>query len=245
MNPRRAKIDDALDEVRRQIEAVVREEQIRDQLTGLANGLALSEALQSAIERNHQFWCALVEVDYFKRLNDRFSYAVADGLLLKIAKRLEGFDDYMVATLPVRAHGDEFYLFGQLGDTELESRVGPSLDRLREEIAGMRVPTQTGDMNCTVSIGWMTSSDAGETVLTERATLRMVEAATASAKMAGRNRVVRYSTAVEKAQRNSLRDDCLACGASFTVDVPLDTPHQGDLRCPNCGATRPRPAQTT
>lgn len=34
---RSVKLDKALDEVRRQIEAVVLEEQLRDQLTGLAN----------------------------------------------------------------------------------------------------------------------------------------------------------------------------------------------------------------
>jgi two-component system, cell cycle response regulator len=241
MTPHREKLDSALQELRRQVEALVREEQLRDQLTGLANGQALSELLKSALESAEGFWCALVEIDYFKRINDEFTYEVADGLLQKIAKRLSSFEDYLSGTIPIRAHGDEFYLFGQGYARDAAPRIHDALDRLREEIAGIHIPTEHGDMACTVSVGWMTTDDGGEGVLTERAVLRMVEAAAGAAKVQGRNRVVRYSPQVEKTQRHSLRDDCPHCRASFTVEVPLDTTHTGDLRCPNCGAQRPRP----
>ncbi len=201
----------------------------------------MSEALKGAIESDTPFWCALVEVDHFKRINDKFTYAVADGLLQKIANRLRSFEDYVSGTLPVRAHGDEFYLFGNYASPEAESHIGRSIDQIREEIAGIRVATQSGEMKCTVSIGWMTSTDGGEEVLTERAVMGMVEAAAGAAKVQGRNQVVRYRPEVKKAQRHSLRDDCPECGASFTVEIPFDTPHQGELRCPNCGTGRPRP----
>lgn len=237
-----AKIDEALRELRLRIEAVVREEQLRDQLTGLGNDLALSEAMKSAIETGAEFWCALVEVDYFKRLNDKFTYAVADGLLRKIAKRLEAFEDYVAGTVPVRAHGDEFYLFGKLAGADAPDQIRQAIERVREEIAGVRVGTVLGDMSCTVSIGWMTSADGGEEVLTERAVRQMVESATAAAKVRGRNCSVRYQADMVKLQRQSVRDDCAGCGASFTVEIPRDTTHSGELKCPNCGASRPRPA---
>lgn len=242
MTLQREKLDAALQELRRQVEALVREEQLRDQLTGLANGQALSELLTSALESAEGFWCALVEIDYFKRINDEFTYEVADGLLQKIAKRLCAFEDYVNGTVPIRAHGDEFYLFGHGYVRESAPRIGEALDRIREELSCIHIPTERGDMACTVSIGWMTTDDGGEGVLTERAVLRMVEAAAGAAKVQGRNRVVRYSPAVEKMQRLSLRDDCPQCHASFTVEIPLHTTHTGDLRCPNCGAPRPRPS---
>lgn len=193
--PRPAKLDAALDEVRRQIEAVVREEQMRDQLTELGNRLALSERLQSVFEDGSPFWCALIEVDYFKRINDRYTYEVADTLLQKIAGRLRKFE----------------------------------------------VPTDSEDMTCTVSIGWLTSEDGGDETLTERTVLGMLEAAVGAAKTRGRNCTVRYTPAVEKQQRNSVRDDCGSCHASFTVEIPPDTAATGALFCPNCGDRRPRP----
>lgn len=235
------KLDAALGELRRQVEALVREEQHRDQLTGLGNGEVLSELLKTAIEGTESFWCALVEVDYFKRINDRFTYEFADGLLQKIAKRLASFEDYVAGVVPIRAHGDEFYLFGGASASEPADNIHAGLDQIRQEIARIRVPTEQGVMACTVSIGWMTSEDAGDEVLTPRSVLRMTEAAVGAAKVQGRDRVVRYSLAVEKAQRRSVRDDCPACGASFTVELPLDTPHVDDLHCPNCGSARPRP----
>ncbi len=242
MTQRRPNLDDALAEVRRQIEAVVRAEQIYDQLTGLGNALALSEALKTAIEDNAKLWCALIEVDYFKRVNDKFTYAVADSLLQAIAKRLGTFDDSIPETLAFRAHGDEFYLFGRRSDATSDSRIGERLDLVRREIAEIRLSTASGPMSCTVSIGWMSIDDAGdEEVLGERAILRMVEAATSAAKIRGRNQLVRYSPEVEKSQRRSFRDDCAACQATFTVEVPVESPHVGDLHCPNCGGTRPRP----
>lgn len=236
---RSPKLDEALDEVRRQIEALVREEQLRDQLTGLANSLALSEWLESATEGGEAYWCALVEVDYFKRINDRFTYALADELLKRIAKRLEAFEDYVPRTLPVRAHGDEFYLVGRLvGPPEV---IEEALDRVRGEIGSVQVPTERGSMQCTVSIGWMTTADGGPEVVTARSVLQMVEAAAAAAKIGGRNRVIRYTPEVKKSRRASLRDDCSACRASFTVEIPTDTTHNGPLRCPNCGGELPRP----
>ena len=235
------KLDEALEEVRRQIEAVVREEQMRDQLTGLANRLAMSERLQSAIEGGSPFWCAFIEIDYFKRINDKFGYDVADGLLLKVAKRLEHFDDYVPETLPIRTHGDEFYLLGTTSASNTAERIAAALESMRGEIAGVVVPTANGDMSCTVSIGWLTSDDGGEAVLTERTVVGMLEAAVGAAKTSGRNRTLRYTTEVAKQQRRSVRDDCGECRASFTVDIPSDTAAKEALFCPNCGHRHPRP----
>lgn len=234
------KLDAALDELRRQVEAVVREEQLRDQLTGLGNAHALSETLKNALDSDGTFWLAFVEVDYFKRINDKYGYQLADGLLQKIAKRLGTFDDYLPGTIPIRAHGDEFYLFGRITPALNDHELHEALDRVRSEIAGISVMTAQGAMRATVSVGWMTSTDGGDEVLTERAVMHRVEAAVSAAKVSGRNRVVRYSPEVEKAQRRSIRDDCSNCRASFTVEVPVDSPHTGSLYCPNCGKPRAR-----
>lgn len=244
MKSSKQKLDEALEALRYQVQAIVREEQLRDQLTGLANGQALSELLRDAIENGDNYWLAFVEVDYFKRINDKFTYELADGLLQRIGRHLEDFSEGVSDVLPIRAHGDEFYLLGRwdTSDPGLASHIAHSLDQLRAQIAAISLQTDKGNMSCTVSVGWMTTGDGGDQALTERATMRMVEAAVGAAKIQGRNRVVRYSRDVEKLERRSLRDDCKACSASFTVEIPVNTPHAGPLLCPNCGAPHPRPA---
>ncbi|MEZ4229071.1 MAG: GGDEF domain-containing protein [Polyangiaceae bacterium] len=245
MTSHNQKLDEALDALRDQVRALVREEQLRDHLTGLANGQALSELLKNEIDAGGGYWLAFVEVDYFKRINDRFSYELADGLLKRIGKRLISFTDYVANVMPIRAHGDEFYLFGQLSPKLDPDRIGAALEQLRAEIAAIALPTDRGDMSCTVSVGWMTTDDGGEEPLTERITMRMVEAAVGAAKVAGRNRVVRYSPEVKKAERRSHRDDCRACEAAFTVEIPTDFKSEDPLFCPNCGVRLTRPVVMT
>ncbi|MDX2056107.1 MAG: GGDEF domain-containing protein [Polyangiaceae bacterium] len=241
MTQQTQKLEAALGELQRQIEALVREEQLRDRLTGLGNDQALAESLRNALERGEPFWFAFIEVDYFKRVNDKFGYELADGLLQKIGKRLAAFEDYIASTMPIRAHGDEFYLLGPKGPNVVEGSIHDALQRLRAEIEGIAVSTEHGTMSCTVSIGWMTSDDTGDEILTHRVAMRMLEATVGTAKIQGRNCVIRYSPDVEKAQRRSIRDDCRECNSSFTLEVPLGSPHQGELFCPNCGARIERP----
>jgi diguanylate cyclase (GGDEF)-like protein len=234
----RERIDDALAKLRKEIEDVVRVEQMTDQLTGLSNNVALSEWLQRAIEDNATFWCAMIEVDYFKRVNDKHGYANADLLLKKIGVRLQLVEDYMGTVLAVRAHGDEFFIAGLLGADPIEA-----LNRVREEIAAIRIPVESSQsMACTVSVGWVASTDAGEeVVVTASEVMRMVESAVAAAKLRGRNCVVRYDPSMKKQLRNSVRVDCPRCGSSFVVDVPVDDTHKDKLFCPNCGERMARP----
>jgi diguanylate cyclase (GGDEF)-like protein len=237
------------------IDARVRYEQRRDQLTGLGNDRALQETITDAIPSKN-FWVAFVEVDKFKRINDEFGYQNADRLLEAIARLLGDLVHcFPRGAVAFRAHGDEFYLFGEvLANSEhvLET-IARELERVCRKVEGLALVVSEPEphaeakssrvMRCTVSVGWATSTDVtaalgtrGES-LTARGTLICLEQAVGEAKHQGRNRVVRYSLDHAKDPLDSPRGDCEDCRCKFSFDVRRTTNRVAeDFYCPNCGA---------
>ncbi|MEZ4322505.1 MAG: GGDEF domain-containing protein [Myxococcota bacterium] len=236
------KVSDALAQVQTLIEEIVRHEQLRDVLTGLPNDAALTAELIRAVESNEDFWCAFVEIDHFKRLNDNFGYQRADGMLLKVAKQLEMARDYFPeGATAFRAHGDEFFMVGRLGSDDTPDTIASSLDRLRGAIGALRLRAGDGVMSCTVSVGWLSSTVVEPEDGTPRGLRIALEAAVALAKQKGRNRVVEFSDEARKKQVRTVRDNCSECHVAFTVDLLDANPREDDLWCPNCGTRCPRP----
>lgn len=239
-------LNDAISEVRRQIERVVRLEQQRDRLTGLANDLALGEGIEDLIAGEDPFWIAFVEVDQFKRVNDEFGYDNADGLLRRVAKHLEYAVDFFPAKMvPYRPHGDEFFLLGLLADGDPGTDIHDGLEQIRTNIMRLSTPVagKARAMKCTVSIGWALSTDAAGDNLTARHLKVMVEQAVDHAKRSGRNKVVRYSDGMSKSEVWTVRENCSSCKASFTVDIPAERTDVGNLACPNCHSQYARPSR--
>jgi diguanylate cyclase (GGDEF)-like protein len=235
-------IEAALEGLRAAVRKAVRAEQLVDRLTHLGNDEALGEWLQDQIDRGAEFWLAFIEVDRFKNINDEFGYELADQLLLRIADQLRnGATNFFASqATPFRAHGDEFYLGGPgLGDG-----VHEALDQIRGAIGAVRVVDRghTKPMRCTVSVGWVTSVEVQNSeLLTGRSVRTLLDATVADAKR-DRNCVRRYDPAMRKAQLRDGRADCGACGAKFTVTVPITDTRAGPLVCPNCGESVERPS---
>jgi diguanylate cyclase (GGDEF)-like protein len=243
-----ASIQDAFDEtigkLRSLIEQAVRAEQLRHQLTGLPNAGALDAELLRAIEGGDAFWIAFVEIDQFKRVNDKFGYERADALLRAVAGTLshaapQYFADQARA---FHVHGDEFYILGRLTPQPFAvDAIDERLNTIRDSIAKItlsasEVPER---MQCTVSIGWQTNDDG-----TVRDYQHRLELAVAHAKRAGRNRVARYDESMRKSQSMSSRSDCYRCKTTFSFDVPLDDKRNDEIWCPNCGARSQRPVHS-
>ena len=104
----------------------------QDPLTGLTNRRGLGEALERAVQEGgaSPAALALIDLDDFKFVNDRFGHAVGDELLRRISQRLA----HAVRTrdLVARLGGDEFVV--------LASGVGSAdpltglVERLREAV---------------------------------------------------------------------------------------------------------------
>ncbi|MBK8068824.1 MAG: GGDEF domain-containing protein [Rhodanobacteraceae bacterium] len=129
-----------------------------DALTGLPNRRALDERLARSIGR---IAVAMVDVDHFKRFNDRHGHEAGDRVLRAVARRLRrcrGGDAY-------RYGGEEFAIVFEGRQVD---NAGESLELVRGEVEALRVRLGTnsgkraqavrrgqgdGEVGVTVSIG--------------------------------------------------------------------------------------------
>jgi diguanylate cyclase (GGDEF)-like protein len=238
----RRKNDDLRDAINRLedvIEQSVRSAERVDRLTGLRNGMALNEHLETLATGNESFWVAFVEVDRFKSLNDRFGHEKADAVLKQVAAMMDAMRGcFPGKTAAYRAHGDEFFYVGQ----GPEDVVHEGLKSLRGSIASIKIETDLQDkalMQCTVSIGWLSKKDLAGLV-TDRVVLDALELAVAKAKR-DRDTVVRFTSKLKLENWVALRSDCSECGCRFAFDVKRASVRHGRVWCPNCGHRMDRP----
>jgi diguanylate cyclase (GGDEF)-like protein len=158
----------------------------RDALTGLHNRRFVDERLalllEQSAERNTPLSAALIDLDYFKRINDTLSHAAGDLVLKQVAALLAdaAADDAVAA----RLGGEEFLLM--LPDTDVEEAVR-RCERLRQTIQAYAWQPVTGEIPVTASIGVTTVTDVNST---PSALLAQADRNLYAAKRAGRNRVV-------------------------------------------------------
>ena len=135
----------------RQKEALERHA-LSDGLTGLLNRRAaearLDQELARARRHNEGYALALLDLDHFKAINDRYGHAVGDEVLKAVARRIEAGlreDDWVA-----RWGGEEFLVF--LRNADLHEAVFV-LERLVAQVKAAPIATGAGAIRLTVSAG--------------------------------------------------------------------------------------------
>jgi len=169
---------------RKELEAHLRELATTDPLTGLANrtlfcGKAADE-IRRAKRHGRPLAVIMLDIDYFKHLNDTHGHDTGDAAL----KAFADLSRTMVRAQDVvaRIGGEEFALL--LPETDRPGALGLA-DRLRLAVAGLRLGN--GDATMTISLG-VSDIRPGET--TVDAALHRADQALYRAKAAGRNQVM-------------------------------------------------------
>ena len=158
-----------------------------DSLTGIWNRGALMQLAQSEIQRAQRTSAAigflLIDLDYFKNINDRLGHPTGDLVLREVAQQLsQAVRAYDVVG---RYGGEEFLVVAAaLGQRQLHEYA----DRLRSSIAALRIETPGGSASVTISIGVSAVGDATECAL--ESMIRRADVALYQAKRQGRNRIV-------------------------------------------------------
>ncbi len=160
---------------------------VRDSLTGLYNHTHILQLLEDACiraRRDHRPLCfAMLDIDHFKQVNDRFGHPMGDrvirSLALLLKQRLRRSDHIG------RYGGEEFAVVLQGTDALNAARV---LDHIRERFAEIHFPAQPCDLTCSFSAGLAVLD--GSMDVTQLASI--ADAALYQAKSAGRNRVEIY-----------------------------------------------------
>jgi predicted signal transduction protein with EAL and GGDEF domain len=81
---------------------------IHDPLTGLPNRRAFGDQLDAALRRGTAVAVAMLDLDRFKAVNDRYGHHAGDQVLCQVADRLRALTEPV--RLAARLQGDEFLL---------------------------------------------------------------------------------------------------------------------------------------
>jgi diguanylate cyclase (GGDEF)-like protein len=150
-----------------------------DPLTGLANRRHHASAPPPST-RGRSLAVALVDLDHFKAVNDRFGHAVGDEVLVEAARRLKA--EVRGRDTVFRWGGEEFCI--AMPDTELAAAAAIG-ERLVRAFTAAPVSTSAGELAVTISVGVAASAGDDFSALLEQADQSMYEA-----KRSGRCRVV-------------------------------------------------------
>jgi diguanylate cyclase (GGDEF)-like protein len=119
---------------------------LTDPLTGLPNRRAFETHFpqaQGMAERQHPVALVMLDIDYFKGINDRFGHGVGDQVLLALAHALK--DLTRRADLAARLAGDEFaVLLADVNGSGLDAWYQRLSDRFRSELNALGLEIQTG-----------------------------------------------------------------------------------------------------
>ena len=122
---------------------------------------------------------ALLDIDFFKNINDSFGHPFGDEVLKKIAQTLTSVID---KNSVFRIGGEEFCV---LMENISADRAVIKAEEIREKVAAQYVTHGKDDIGVTVSIGVSTATDAGISELLKAADVNLY-----LAKESGRNCVV-------------------------------------------------------
>ncbi len=174
----------------------LRQQSIRDALTGLYNRRFLDESLAREILRAERrspdqpdtpLTVLMIDVDHFKQFNDKFGHELGDRVLRSVAQTLT--DTVRASDLVARYGGEEF--------TVVLPNTTPQVALERAQAlcdAVMKMPSVSDGGNVhppvTISVGMACMPDDGQDA---NALVQNADAALYRAKRDGRNRVVRYT----------------------------------------------------
>jgi len=179
----------------------IREQALRDPLTGLYNLRELRRFLEFELSKsrryNHPFSLLMIDIDGFKSINDRFGHRAGDEVLQCAAKAF--LDHTRGCDLQVRYGGDEFIIV--LPETS-GYRAMQAAERLLKMIEYLPILIDdkagtTVNISITVSIGlaeYPYDANSGEGLF------EMSDQALYYAKHLGGNRVIRFQAGLHGGQ---------------------------------------------
>ncbi len=168
--------------------ALAREQQLArtDSLTGVSNRRYLYEFAE------HEFGVAtryqkplsviMFDIDRFKKVNDTFGHMVGDQILELITQVARA--ELRSADMIGRYGGEEFIILLPMTTAQ---RAYSLAERIRVNVAALRIPTPKGDASITISVGIVEMRHASPAESVEDV-FRRADEAMYAAKQAGRNR---------------------------------------------------------
>jgi len=164
----------------------IRELATHDELTGLINRRRMLELMNTekhrTVRSGRNFCVAMIDIDHFKRVNDRLGHSAGDEVLSQVASTIS--DGLRETDIVARWGGEEFLVLFTDTNDEAAEKV---LLRIQDALAQTTVTQADPSLRVTVSAG-VGNHLRGEPLTRS---IDRADKALYAAKAAGRNRVLR------------------------------------------------------
>ena len=164
----------------------LKEETIRDPLTGLYNRRFLQETLSREIAHANRasipLSLAMIDLDRFKKINDTYGHAIGDLFLISLGNLLA--QKTRSSDVSCRYGGEEFVIVMPAASLE---EAAQRIEQLRVEFSAIKIDVGNGKICITLSAGVAGYPMHGDN---DKSLLDAVDRALYAAKAAGRNCVV-------------------------------------------------------
>lgn len=161
-----------------------------DPLTGIPTRRAFYEEFERELSRARRYRlplsCVMLDVDFFKKINDVYGHPTGDEVLKAVASLLD--NGRRVSDYVCRHGGEEFCVI--LPETEEKAAVTWA-ERTRAALAALRIQAGSTEVKITASFGiaqLLEDTKSGEQLVDQADQALLV------AKQTGRDRVVRYQS---------------------------------------------------
>ncbi len=163
----------------------LKDEALRDPLTGLLNRRAFHDRLREEVDRFHRygenFALILLDLDRFKSINDTLGHDVGDQVLRWVGRIL--LEHTRTADTPFRIGGEEFAILAPSTPGEVAEKVAQRLVLLVAEAR----PAAESELRVTISAGFAAIPDHADDA---DVLFQVADQGLLQAKEGGRNRVM-------------------------------------------------------
>lgn len=170
----------------------LREANLRDPMTGLNNRRFLEEYVETLISnaqrKKSHLAIMMLDLDFFKMVNDTYGHDAGDAVLKALAKVLK--QSVRASDMVIRYGGEEFLIILQDSDSGSADRVA---EKIRDEVEKLKTTVAGVVIQKTISIGL---SDFPSDSDTFWQAVKYADVALYRAKDTGRNRVVRFDASM-------------------------------------------------
>jgi diguanylate cyclase (GGDEF)-like protein len=171
---------------------------LTDPMTGLHNRRFLEEfsetLVSSNLRRKSQMAILMLDLDYFKMVNDTYGHDAGDLVLKALAKTMQA--SVRASDLVIRYGGEEFLIIMQESTGQAAEEVA---EKIRVAVESMKIQLPGATLQKTISIGIAEFPNDSDTFWQA---VKYADVAMYKAKEAGRNQVMRFRKEMWKDELN-------------------------------------------
>lgn len=159
----------------------------RDHLTKVYNRRYFAEfsakMLSLSIREKNPLGIISLDIDFFKKVNDKYGHSVGDEVLVTLAKKLE--ENIRQSDIVARFGGEEFVILTYNSNLEVLEKIS---EKIRKVIENLEIDTAKGVLKITASFGIAIYEEQKDNLSIE-SVLKRADDALYLAKNSGRNQV--------------------------------------------------------